>query len=153
MVLLSQILVFIFGVSFWFASGNQNQRAIGATLGLAGQPFWFVITISAHQWFVMLLCCFYTVTWARMLWNNLKGDVFIQKSTFFRTLWRDVYIHVWYFQILGRRRSIRKDEDCDFYTPKAKPGRCQPYECWGDGHYECKSCLHYKPEPVSDELS
>ena len=150
MVLLSQILVFILGVSaFWFASGkNPTHRVIGATLGLAGQPFWFIITIEAYQWFVMMLCCFYTFTWGRMLWNNLGDKDLAHRVQWFLFVWRSVLIHVWYFKILGRRRSIRKDEDCEFYVRKNSGSKIQPYECWGDGHYECKSCLHYKPEPV-----
>ena len=164
MVQFSQILVFMLGVAaFWFAGGlTPRQRIIGATFGLAGQPFWFIITISAHQWFVMLLCCFYTFTWARMLWNNLRAGIDpVDQSTWhrselvmrwfsFKDLWRRIFIHVWYFKILGRRRAIRKDEDCEFYVRKNSGSKIQPYECWGDGHYECKSCLHFKPEPIEE---
>lgn len=156
MVLLSQILVFVFGVSaFWFASGKTpTQRILGATLGLVGQPFWFIITIAAHQWFVMLLCCFYTFTWGRMLWNNLGDKDLTSRVNWFMFVWRSALIYVWYFKILGRRRAIRKDEDCEFYHPKDKKTRLQSFECWGDGHYECNGCFHYTPEkePISEEL-
>lgn len=149
---ISEILIFIFGVSaFWFTSGQtNNSRVIGGTLGLVGQIFWFVVTISASQWWIVLLCCFYTFNWCRLIWNNLGTADVKGRLKWFILTWRSALSYVWYFRILGRRRTIIKDEDCEFYVDKQKPGRCQPYECWGDGHFMCKTCLHYKPEPIDE---
>jgi hypothetical protein len=40
-------------------------------------------------------------------------------------------------------RSSWKDEECptnDFTIGEPKGS------CWGDGHYECKNCIHYRED-------
>ena len=40
-------------------------------------------------------------------------------------------------------RSTVIDEQCP--TNDYKPGQPQG-KCWGDGHYECKNCEHYRED-------
>ena len=51
-------------------SKNERTRRFACLFGLAGQPFWFAAAIAAEQWGIVVLCCFYTVAWARGVWNN-----------------------------------------------------------------------------------
>lgn len=39
-------------------------------IGIAGQPFWFVAAISAHQWGIVLLNCLYTAAWSKGVWQH-----------------------------------------------------------------------------------
>ncbi|HYE70627.1 MAG TPA: hypothetical protein VD932_03795 [Aquabacterium sp.] len=38
--------------------------------GLAGQPFWFWSAYKAAQWGIFVLCCLYTLAWAKGLWTH-----------------------------------------------------------------------------------
>ena len=51
-------------------SKNADTRRWACLFGLAGQPFWFWAAISAEQWGIVVLCCFYTVAWARGVHTN-----------------------------------------------------------------------------------
>lgn len=51
-------------------SSSPKARRFACLFGLAGQPFWFASAISAEQWGIVALCCFYTVAWARGVWTN-----------------------------------------------------------------------------------
>lgn len=65
--MIAQLFIALFGVSAIFLSQSPNGRArkYACLLGLAGQPAWFYATISAEQWGMVALCCFYTVAWGR----------------------------------------------------------------------------------------
>jgi hypothetical protein len=69
---IEQIAIAATGVTaIWLTqSSSQKHRRLACLFGLAGQPFWFWSAISAEQWGIVLLCCFYTVAWARGVWTN-----------------------------------------------------------------------------------
>ncbi|SEU12973.1 hypothetical protein [Stenotrophomonas indicatrix] len=57
-------------------SKREDVRRFACLFGLLGQPFWFASSIAAEQWGIVVLCCFYTVAWARGVWNNwIKPEV------------------------------------------------------------------------------
>lgn len=70
--MIEQIAIAATGVTaIWLTqSKNEGVRRFACLFGLAGQPFWFASAISAEQWGIVVLCCFYTVAWARGVWNN-----------------------------------------------------------------------------------
>lgn len=70
--MIEQFGIALFGVTAIFLSQAKSaeQRKYACLFGLAGQPFWFWTAIKADQWGVLLLCCFYTVAWARGVKNN-----------------------------------------------------------------------------------
>jgi hypothetical protein len=40
---------------------------------------------------------------------------------------------------------------CEHFAPKPVQLRnAHRFECWSDGHYLCKECTHYVPEPVQE---
>ena len=67
-----QIAIALLGVTAIFLSqdNRQNWRKWACAFGLAGQPFWFIATIKAEQWGIVVLCCFYTLAWARGIKTN-----------------------------------------------------------------------------------
>ena len=76
--MIAQFAIALLGVTaiFLSQSGNHQQRKFACLFGLAGQPFWFWSAIIAEQWGIVLLCCFYTVAWARGVKSNwLSGGV------------------------------------------------------------------------------
>nr|WP_313470792.1 hypothetical protein [Stenotrophomonas geniculata] len=57
--------------AIWLTQSKRERvRRFACLFGLAGQPFWFASAIAAEQWGIVVLCCFYTVAWARGVWNN-----------------------------------------------------------------------------------
>ncbi|MFK3845326.1 hypothetical protein [Stenotrophomonas sp. NPDC078853] len=70
--MIEQIAIAATGVTaIWLTqSKHEGVRRFACLFGLAGQPFWFASAISAEQWGIVVLCCFYTVAWARGAWNN-----------------------------------------------------------------------------------
>ena len=70
--MIAQFAIALFGVTaiFLSQSADAKQRKFACLFGLAGQPFWFWSSISAEQWGIVLLCCFYTVAWARGVKTN-----------------------------------------------------------------------------------
>lgn len=67
-----QIAIALTGVTaIWLTQSKSDKaRRYACIFGLVGQPFWFWSAISAEQWGIVLLCCFYTVAWARGVRNN-----------------------------------------------------------------------------------
>lgn len=67
-----QLAIAVTGVAaIWLTqSKSELQRRRACLFGLAGQPFWFASAITAEQWGIVVLCCFYTVAWGRGVWNN-----------------------------------------------------------------------------------
>jgi hypothetical protein len=67
-----QIFIAILGVTaIWLSQDpRQEWRRFGCLFGLAGQPFWFIATIKAEQWGIVVLCAFYTFAWGRGVWTN-----------------------------------------------------------------------------------
>ncbi|BAQ84261.1 hypothetical protein [uncultured Mediterranean phage uvMED] len=55
---------------------NNKLKKYACLFGLAGQLFWFYSAISAEQWGIVIVCCFYTYSWALGVYNNWikKGD-------------------------------------------------------------------------------
>lgn len=70
--MIAQFAIALFGVTsiFLSQSADAKQRKFACLFGLAGQPFWFWSSISAEQWGIVLLCCLYTVAWARGVKTN-----------------------------------------------------------------------------------
>ena len=70
--MIAQVAIALFGVTaiFLSQSADPRQRKFACIFGLIGQPFWFWSAISAEQWGIVLLCCFYTVAWARGVKTN-----------------------------------------------------------------------------------
>lgn len=69
---MEQIAIAFTGVTaIWLSqSKEENWRRFACLFGLAGQPFWFWAAISAEQWGIFVLCCLYTISWARGVLNN-----------------------------------------------------------------------------------
>jgi hypothetical protein len=69
---MEQIAIAFTGVTaIWLSqSKNADWRRYACLFGLFGQPFWFYAAISAEQWGIVVLCCLYTVSWARGVLNN-----------------------------------------------------------------------------------
>ena len=69
---MEQIAIAFTGVTaIWLSqSKNADWRRYACLFGLVGQPFWFYAAISAEQWGIVVLCCLYTVSWARGVLNN-----------------------------------------------------------------------------------
>lgn len=70
--MIEQFAIALTGVTaIWLSqSRSVKARRFACLFGLAGQPFWFWAAISAQQWGIVVLCCFYTVAWARGVWTN-----------------------------------------------------------------------------------
>lgn len=70
--MIAQVFIALLGVTaIWLSQSKaQHTRKFACLFGLAGQPFWFWSAISAQQWGIVLLCCFYTVAWARGVYTN-----------------------------------------------------------------------------------
>jgi hypothetical protein len=70
--MIEQIAIALFGVTaiFLSQSSDAGQRKYACVFGLIGQPFWFWSAINAEQWGIFVLCCFYTVAWARGVKSN-----------------------------------------------------------------------------------
>lgn len=70
--MIAQIAIAFTGVTaIWLTqSKSEKARRFACIFGLIGQPFWFYSAISAEQWGIVVLCCFYTVAWARGVRNN-----------------------------------------------------------------------------------
>lgn len=68
---LAQGAILFFGVVSVWLVGSRSQRARfwGCVAGLAGQPFWMLVTLRAEQWGIFVLACWYTVSWARGIKN------------------------------------------------------------------------------------
>lgn len=68
--LISQICIFIFGVSSIFLLGRREHwRRWGFILGAIGQPFWFYTAWAHQQWGVLFVSFFYALAWAQGIWN------------------------------------------------------------------------------------
>ena len=67
-----QIAIALLGVTAIFLSQDHRHewRKWSCVFGLVGQPFWFIATIKAEQWGIVVLCCFYTLAWARGVKTN-----------------------------------------------------------------------------------
>lgn len=70
--MIAQIAIALLGVTaIWLSqSASARLRRYACLFGLTGQPFWFWSAISAEQWGIVILCCFYTVAWARGVWTH-----------------------------------------------------------------------------------
>lgn len=67
-----QVGIAVLGVTAVFLSQDSRfaVRRWSCIFGLLGQPFWFIAAVKASQWGIFLLCCLYTVSWARGVWIN-----------------------------------------------------------------------------------
>jgi hypothetical protein len=68
----SQVLIFVFGVSaiFLVCAKTERVRRWGYIVGLAGQPFWFYQFYIHQQWIMFGIACAYTVSWIYGVWNH-----------------------------------------------------------------------------------
>lgn len=62
----------IFGVSAVFLVNTHNERVRrwGPIMGMISQPAWFYAAWAAEQWGILLLCSFYTYSWAMGVYNG-----------------------------------------------------------------------------------
>lgn len=67
-----QVGIAIFGVIAVALTqdSRENWRRWACVFGMAGQPFWFWSAAHAHQSGVLLVCCLYTLAWARGIYTN-----------------------------------------------------------------------------------
>jgi hypothetical protein len=65
--LIEQIGIAVCGLTAVFLSQDSREswRKWACIFGLIGQPFWFYATWQAEQWGIVVLCFFYTYSWAR----------------------------------------------------------------------------------------
>lgn len=70
--MISQVGIVIFGLTAVFLSQQTELRLQrwAPVVGLVGQPFWFVATVSAEQWGMFLVVVLYTIVWAIGLRNH-----------------------------------------------------------------------------------
>lgn len=63
---IAQIGIFLYGMPALFLVGfeKHNIRRWAYILGCLSQPFWFITTISHSQWGILILCFFYSGSWA-----------------------------------------------------------------------------------------
>jgi hypothetical protein len=69
---IEQLGIALTGVTavFLSQSKHESRRRYACIFGLAGQPFWFVASISTQQWGVFLLALIYTFAWAAGMWTH-----------------------------------------------------------------------------------
>jgi hypothetical protein len=67
MRMISQIVIGLTGVTaIWLSQAqDEGSRRWACVVALIGQPFWFYAMWSAEQWGILVLCCFYTISWMR----------------------------------------------------------------------------------------
>ncbi len=58
----AQGIIFILGIAAIILVSRKNKW--GFVCGLASQPFWFITTISNHQWPLVAMSVIYTISWA-----------------------------------------------------------------------------------------
>ena len=77
--MIDQIGIVLTGVVAVFLTQSKREylRRYACLFGLAGQPFWFLAAIKAHQWGVFIVCVLYTAAWAKGFWTHWlsKTDV------------------------------------------------------------------------------
>ena len=78
--LLVELVRFVTSEQVWIAllgvtaialsqSTDVKKRRWACIFGLAGQPFWFYMAYKQNSWGVFILCLFYTMAWARGVFN------------------------------------------------------------------------------------
>ncbi len=69
---MEQIAIACTGViAIWLSQDKrENWRKWACIFGIFGQPFWFYSAITAEQWGLTILCCFYTWAWLKGVFNN-----------------------------------------------------------------------------------
>lgn len=75
--MIDQIAIGALGVTTVLLTNDHREsvRVWACVFGLIAQPFWFYATISASQWGITLLTCFYTLGWSRGFYNFwIKDD-------------------------------------------------------------------------------
>lgn len=74
MDLISQVCVFLFGVSAIFVVGMKNERTRrwGYILGLAAQPFWYYTFITNGQYILVGVNIAYTFSWINGVRNHWR---------------------------------------------------------------------------------
>lgn len=50
-------------------SKHEHIRRYACLFGIAGQPFWFVATITAEQWGIVFLNFLYALAWGKGVWQ------------------------------------------------------------------------------------
>lgn len=70
--MIEQIGISLCGVAaIWLSQDSrQARRRWACVLGLLGQPLWFYATYKAQQWGIFTLCFFYTLAWARGVYEH-----------------------------------------------------------------------------------
>lgn len=67
--IISQVIIFVFGVSAIFMSQsiNPNTQKWACIFGLTAQPFWYYVSFVGEQWGIFAMSFFYTFAWGRGL--------------------------------------------------------------------------------------
>jgi hypothetical protein len=70
--MIDQVGIAFTGVTAIFLTQSKQERLrrYACLFGIAGQPFWFWSAITAEQWGVTVLCCLYTLAWAKGVWQH-----------------------------------------------------------------------------------
>lgn len=49
---------------------NDDIKKYACIFGIVGQPFWFYSAFDNQQWGILVLCVFYSYSWALGFYNN-----------------------------------------------------------------------------------
>ncbi len=66
--IIAQVAVFLFGAGAVLLIGAFKSKW-GFALGLAAQPAWFYIAVTARQWGILAVSAVYTANWAIGFYN------------------------------------------------------------------------------------
>jgi hypothetical protein len=69
---IDQIGIALTGVVAIFLTQSKHDwlRRYACLFGVAGQPFWFYSSISAHQWGITFINCLYLAAWMKGVWTH-----------------------------------------------------------------------------------
>ena len=69
---IAQVGILLYGLPALFVVGykDHNIRRWAYMLGICGQPFWFIATISQSQWGMLVLVLFYTGSWSNGVYQH-----------------------------------------------------------------------------------
>lgn len=74
----SQGIIFVLGVTAIILVSRKNKW--GFICGLLSQPFWFITTISNHQWPLVAMSVVYTVSWIYGVWQWFRPKPILTPS-------------------------------------------------------------------------
>ena len=63
-------LVLFSGLAIWFLGRREAWARWGWVFGLISEPFWLYTAIKTRQWGIVVMCMWWTYSWAQGLWNH-----------------------------------------------------------------------------------